>query len=399
MDASALQQADALFQDAEHPIVLYGPDVVRGRSAEATAAALRNLELLLGRERVAYLGPDANSQGARDMGVLPTRLPGHAPVGDAQARAALKRLWGGDVPEEPGQTYSQMLRSAAEGELRALYVMGADPASEGRWAAAALDRVKFMVVQDVFLTETARRADVVLPASTYAESDGTFTNMERRVQRAPMAFRPQPGSRPDWEILVDLARRWPAEGGNEPSRRETRKGKRDRRAQSERWVYASARDVLVEITKAVPQYAGLTWDALGEGGQQWPVDSAYDPSRFQMVTPPHISAEGGRSFFLAVERFLYDHGTLMLSAEQFRNMLIEPVARLCPDDLERLGVSDGEMVRISSPYAAVELPVRADQTVRPGVVALAYSLPGAPAEALLGPEGPGITVNVAAVGK
>ncbi len=392
----ALQRAASLFQASERPLVLYGPDVVRGRAAEANAAALANLALLVGRDRVAYLGPDANSQGARDMGVLPARLPGHAPVTDEAARERLQRLWGSEVPEEPGLTYTQMLQAAAEGRLKALYVMGADPAAEGSWAVTALERLDFLVVQDVFLTETAKRAHVVLPATTYAEADGTFTNLERRVQRAPKAFRPFQEARPDWEILVELARRWPVREVEESSRK-NKKGKRRSRLPQERWEYDSPQDVLREITRAVPQYAELTWEALGEEGKQWPGDGLSATSRFRVVSPPHRSSDPAFPFRLVADRVLYDHGTLVRTTERLSGLLATPVARLNPADLKRIGHHDEGQVQVTSPYGAVILPVQADPMVPPGMVAIAYSLPGSPAETLMGPAGPGVAVNIVSV--
>ncbi len=393
----ALRQAASLFEGCERPLVLYGPEVVRGRAGEANAAALRNLELLLGQNRVAYIGPDGNSQGARDMGVLPDRLPGHASLADEDARARLRRLWGGEVPSEPGLTYTQMLQAAAEGKLKALYVMGADPASEGEWAASALEQLDFLVVQDVFLTETAKRAHVVLPASTYAESDGTFTNLERRVQRAPKACRPYQQSWPDWEILTELGRRWPVQEETE-AQRKGKKRKRARRTPQEMWVYASPQDVLREITRAVPQYAEMTWDVLGEGGRQWAIEAIGGPSRFQPVTPPHPSTGTEASYRLVVDRFLYDHGLLIRTTDRFAPLLVDAVARLNPEDAARLGIQNGAQVRIASRYGAAVLPVRPDPTVSPGTVALAYSLPNAPAETVMGPDGPGIEVELKKVG-
>jgi NADH-quinone oxidoreductase subunit G len=395
----ALRQAADLFAGAQRPLILYGPEVVRGRAAAATAAALANLELLIGRARVAYLGPDANSQGARDVGLLPNRLPGHAPLSDAAARERLSRLWGADMPDEPGLTYVQMLQAAASGALKALYVVGADPASEGPQAAAALEHLDFLVVQDIFLTETARRAHVVLPATTYAESDGTFTNLERRVQRAPRAFRPQAEARPDWQILVDLARHWPAFELNEAP---AKAGKKVRRASRERrrpepWAYAAAQDVLQEITRAVPQYAGLTWDALGEMGKAWPLEGQPGPTRFNVTMPPTASTAVGFPFRLLAERLLFDHGTLIRTTDRFQNILAPGVVRLHPDDLARLGVHPGDQVQVASAAGAVTLPAQADPTVAPGVVAIAYSLPGAPAETLLGVDGSGIAVSVKTV--
>ncbi len=396
--ASTLRQAADLIARSERGLVLYGPDVVRGRAAEANAAALANLELLIGQGRVAYLGPEANSQGARDMGLLPTHLPGHMPVADAAARERWQRLWGGEVPAQPGLTYTQMLQAAARGELKALFVMGADPAAEGAWAATALEQLDLLVVQDVFLTETARRAHVVLPATTYAEADGTFTNLERRVQRAPRAFRPYQQARPDWKILVELAQRWPMREPEEaPAKGRKEKGKRASRSVQEQWIYHSPQEVLQEIARAVPQYTGLTWEALGDQGKQWPMESVQANTRFRAALPPHRPADSDFPFRLVADRLLYDHGTLIRTTERFRRLLAVPAARLNPSEVERIGLRDGGEARIASAYGTVTLAVQPDWTVLPGTVAIAYSLPGAPAETLMGPAGPGVAVKIVAM--
>ena len=397
VSASALRQAADLIANRERVLVLYGPDVVRGRAAEANAAALANLELLLGRGHVAYLGPEANSQGARDMGLLPTHLPGHVLVTDAAARERLQRLWGGLIPVQPGLTYTQMLQAAAGGDLKALFVMGADPAAEGAWAAAALERLDFLVVQDVFLTETARRAHVVLPATTYAETDGTFTNLERRVQRAPKAFRPYQQAQPDWKIIAELAQRWPIQESNEASARSKKgKGHQSSRSMREQWAYHTPQEVLQEIARVVPQYAGLTWEVLGDQGKQWPLEGIQVSSRFRVVPLPHHSANGEFSFRLVADRLLYDHGMLLRTTERFHRLLALPVARLNPSDMEQIGLHDGGQVQITSAHGTVTLAVQPDRTVLPGTVAIAYSLPGAPAETLMGPAGPGVAVKITA---
>ncbi len=382
-----------LLADAQSPLVLYGADVVRGRAAEANTAALHNLALLLGEDRVVYVGPDANSLGARDMGVLPAFLPGYVPVTDEAGRERFRRLWGSEVPEEPGLTYTQMLQAAADGQLKALFVMGSDPAADGAWAARALEKLAFLVVQDIFLTDTARRADVVLPATTYAETDGTFTNMERRLQRAPQAFRPIGDARPDWAILVALAQRWPVREAGE-SRRKPRKGQRAARSPQARWTYTTPQDVLTEIARVVPQYAGLTWDALGTSGRYTAGEGVPRPRGFQQVPPAALPADPEYPFTLVADRFLYDHGTLIRTTDRFARLLAPPVARMHPEDLARYGLKPGKEAVITSPHGEVTLPLAADPTVQQGTVALAYSLPGAPLETLMGPEGPGVLVNV-----
>ena len=143
------------------------------------------------------------------MGLLPDQLPGYVPVDDAQARAALAELWGTSVPADAGLDYDAML----DGGVHALYVMGADPARHATpEQLARLESMEFLVVQDLFLTETAQRATVVLPAVAYTEKDGTFTNTERCVQVVRRAMTELPGARADWDILSSVAAHWDSTG-------------------------------------------------------------------------------------------------------------------------------------------------------------------------------------------
>ena len=192
----------------------------------------------------AGVGPllaDNNSLGARDMGVLPDQLPGYQTLGDG---AALAQAWGADLPETAGKDYDAMLG----GGVRALYVMGADPARDATAEQLTrLEALDFLVVQDLFLTETAKRATVVLPAVAYTEKDGTFTNTERAVQVVRRAMADLPGALPDWQILRDVAN-----------------------AMGLGWRYGSSAEILAEISRVVPLYAGVSRRALGAEGARWP---------------------------------------------------------------------------------------------------------------------------------
>jgi NADH-quinone oxidoreductase subunit G len=204
---------------------------------------------------------DANSLGARDMGLLPDTLPGYAPVHDATARARFAHLWGGSEPSaDAGLDYAAM----TAGGVKALYVMGADPARHTD--PTAIERLDFLVVQDLFMTETARRADVVLPAVAYTEKDGSFTNTERCVQAVRRAMRPLPGARADWEILVGVAQALGAD-----------------------WRYRSPTDILAEIGQAVPLYGGLTRAALGTSGVRWPLATMDGDGAATLVGSDHLT--------------------------------------------------------------------------------------------------------------
>lgn len=372
VDPGEVQRAAELLAQSQRALIIYGPMVARGAAGVQVRNGLTNLALVTGHgERLAYVGLDANSQGCRDMGLLPDRLPGHARLDDETARTWLQSIWGGTLPTEPGQTYKQMLDTAGA-EIKALYIMGANPASERPEWAANLDQLDFLVVQELFLTETAQLADVVLPAVSWAEVDGTFTNLECRVQRAPKAVRnPHSKAAPDWMILDHLATRM---GSN--------------------WPYANERGITAEITRAVPIYAGLTWEALGDQGLQW--DTSLLQSQLEQKKADQLPIERGNGDHLALVTgtILFDGGRMFRSTPHLHNIAYPTVVGLHPTDAQRLGVDDGMEVTVRTSHGAVTLAARIDTQVQPGTAWIPESLPGAPVGALLnGSDGALVTIQ------
>ena len=384
-----------LLTAAKSPLFMYGPDAARGERGRQAVTALSNLAIQLGfGDRLAYVGAEANSQGARDMGLLPDMLPGHQSVSDAAVRDRLGKLWGAPPPAEPGLSYPQMIG----GTLRALYVMGANPAADGQ-TAEALGRLDFLVVQDLFLTETAQLADVVLPATSFAEAEGTYTNLERRVQRGPQGISPVGESRADWQILAALAERWQTAQSvtrtfevSETSKVSDVKSadwkKKKQKAKvgpaSKPWNYPTIGTVLDEIGKAVPAYAGIRWETLGEGGLQWNASALARPARrVEPVEIAAIAAPVADSYLLVSSPVLWDGGTLMAhGAEQVRHRMAAPFIALHPADLAAAGLLEGPIVTVTSSRASVVLPLRADASVQPGTAWIPSGLTGAPAEML-----------------
>ncbi|HEX8109524.1 MAG TPA: molybdopterin-dependent oxidoreductase, partial [Kofleriaceae bacterium] len=250
VDATTLRELAREIAGAKGAVILYDEMATREPNAATLAADLLDLALLTdnyGRPG-AGVGPlfeDNNSLGARDMGLLPDTLPGYRPVNDLAGRSALSIAWNAPIPAEPGKTYEQML----DGGVKALYVLGANPAGHASvQQLAKLEALDLLVVQDLFLTETAQRATVVLPALAYTEKDGSFTNTERCVQVVRQAMQPLPGAKADWEILLGLAR-----------------------ALGLGWTYLSPAEILSEIGRTTPLYAGVTRRALGDKGARWPL--------------------------------------------------------------------------------------------------------------------------------
>jgi NADH-quinone oxidoreductase chain G len=402
----ALRAAVALLESAANPLIIYGPDAARGARGRATVAAVSNLALALNHpEAAAFVGTEPNAQGARDMGLLPDRLPGQQPVIDPATRERLGKVWGVEPPAEVGYSYDEMLA----GRVRALYVMGANPAVEPA-VAEALGKLDFLVVQDLFLTETAQLADVVLPAVSFVEADGTYTNLERRVQRAPAGIRLAGEGKSDWAILTALAEHWlaaeatqnvpEAVGAAETPDWKNKSAKRRRKSSGgsvhRPWNYSDARQVLEEIGKAVPAYADMRWDALGESGVQWMMLAGPRALRreeaFESAPTP---APPEASFWLVSGPLLWDSSTFMQhAAEQVRSLIPAPFVALSPADFGAAGFVEGSGVTVSSELGSVRLIVRADESVQAGTAWVPAGLAGAPAETLGARRGEPIAVTV-----
>ncbi len=374
VDPETVREAARLLAESERALIVFGPLAVRGPDGPDVRQALVNLATVTGHfERLAYVGLEANSQGARDMGVLPDRLPGYVALDDRKGVHRFEQLWGVRLSTQPGKTYSQML-DAAGGAIKALYIVGADPAGERPQWAANLEKLDLLVVHELMDTETVKRAHVVLPALSWAEHDGTFTNLEGRVQRAPKAVdNPHTRAAPDWMILDHLAAHMDVD-----------------------WPYADVRAITAEIARAIPAYQGLTWDALGDQGR---CRDAGQVRPKPALAPAHqraVPADKDHPFVLVTGTVLYDAGNLVRLTEPLRRMGFQAVAGLSPEDAARLGIQEGARVQVVSPYGQLELTARVDAQVRPGTVWIPESLPGAPVGALLNGR-PAVRVAVKAV--
>jgi formate dehydrogenase major subunit len=303
--------------------------------------------------------------GGGDMGTLPNVLPGYQSVEDPDVLDTFEAAWGVRPPDEIGLKVPEVFTEALEGNVRGLYVMGENPAlsePDLSHAEEALDALEFLVVQDVFLTETAEYADVVLPAASFAEKEGTFTNTERRVQLVGKALDPPGEARQDWEILQELANRLGFD-----------------------WDYRSPAEVMDEIASLVPIYGGISHDRLHEeGGLQWPCPDATHPGT-RFLYEEAFNFPDGKARFVPADmgepgelpdeeypltltsgRVLYHFhtGTLTRRVEAIVAHVPESFVEIHPATAERLGVRDGEYVRVESRRGAIT--VRAQVTDRPG---------------------------------
>lgn len=310
-----------------------------------------------------------NVQGGGDMGALPDRLPGFQYVERDELRAPFERAWGAPIPAKRGWHLSGMFDAMERGELTALYVIGENPVqseADQHRTRRLLEGLEFLVVQDIFLTATGEIADVVLPAAAgWAESEGTVTNSERRVQRVRRALEPPGEARDDLAIIFELARRL----GHD-------------------WGEPEAERVWNELRSLSPVHAGMSYARLeAEGGLQWPCYSEDHPGELFLHSRLwEDPVPGNRAPFIPVDhdppvdrlddefpirlttgRRLDSYNTGVQSGGYPSPLRRGETLDISPEDAERYGLAEGERVRVVSRRGAVEVAVRIDETLRPGL--------------------------------
>jgi len=372
---------DAARAIAQSPdfLILYGREMMFAQQSDrAVASGIATLLLITGHvgrknNGLIALYPHNNSTGAMDFGLLPDQ-------GVGRARVSVKGL---------------SAREMMLGKVRALYVMACDPASDGNFV-----KPDFLVVQDLFLTETAQQADVVLPAQSFAERDGTFTNTERRVQLFRAALKPVGQAKPDWWIVAQIARRLVSGSRLQVT---------GSNLKPETWNYTTASQVMDEIATTVPLYQGMTYAALAENvkmprprfgqgnpsdeptaiamgelenissGKRWASVAERDANaKFDLVwhepTRPTTNDEG--RMFLAVARSLYDRGTLVSQTKIVQLRVPAPFIEINSQDAEQMGIENNVRVRVSFDSRVIELNARVNGRVPPGVVLIPNNLDG-----------------------
>jgi formate dehydrogenase alpha subunit len=372
--AADIRKAATVFATAPAASVVFGRGVTASTCGYRNSLALSDLSLITGNVGrsgggVNPMAAKAGEQGACDMGALPDRLPGYRKVESAADRKRLGSLWRTELSGKPGLTVMEMLERAATGELQALYVVGSDPAFELPDRAKileALKKVKFLVVQDVFMSETAALADVVLPAATFAEKDGTFTNSERRVQRIRPVMKVRPGAKPDGEIISLIS---------------------EKMGRPMEWTPAVVMD---KIAISTPIYAGITHDLLDHGGVQWPYyeemksgteilhSHGYDAKRAakeeeiaaKVIAAGHVKKEfdEGFPFFADIAVSLYHSGTTTRKSKGPNLVVGKPFAALNPADAKGLGIAEGQKIKVRSRSGSLKLNVKLDREVPKGIV-------------------------------
>jgi formate dehydrogenase major subunit len=380
--AEAIRELAHSYGTATHAQLCWTLGITEHHNAVDNVFALINLALLTGKvgkwgSGLQPLRGQNNVQGGGDVGAIPNRLPGFQDLLDDAVRAKFEAAWGVRIEARYGLHLTGMFEAMERGELRAVYVVGENPAqgeADQQRAERLLTGLDHLVVQDLFLTRTAELADVVLPAAaTLAEAEGTVTSSERRVQRVRKAIDPPAGARDDIEIVYELARRLGHELGS-----------------------ARAEDVWDELRSLSPMHAGMSYSRLEQlGGIQWPcwdeehpgtlflhdrlwADVVEERAPFQPVEhdPPVDTLDDDFPLRLTTGRRLESFNTGVQTGRYSSPLHVGGEAiLLAPEDGERFGVADGGRVRIVSRRGSVEAPARYDATLRPGLAFMNLHFP------------------------
>jgi len=368
-----LRKAARMYATANRAMIVYAMGITQHTTGVDNVKSCANLAMLtghLGRPGVGVnpLRGQNNVQGACDMGGLPNVYSGYQPVIDAAVKKKFEEAWNVEgLDDKVGLTITDMMVAAQKGELKALYIMGENPLMSDpdiSHIEQALSNLDILVVQDIFLSETARKADVVLPAASFAEKDGTYTSTERRVQLAKAAVPPPGKARPDWQIICEISK---LAGYPMP--------------------YESPADVLKEINALTPSYAGITMERLLAGyGLQWPCPNVDHPGtpilhqgKFSKglgtfmpceFKPPAEQPDDEYNFVLTTGRVYYQYhtGTMSRRVSILEREAPEALLEINPEDAKQLGIRNNDKVEVTSRRGSVKLKAYITERVPQKVV-------------------------------
>ncbi|MGD9737582.1 MAG: formate dehydrogenase subunit alpha [Solirubrobacterales bacterium] len=385
--AAELEAAAHLYGEAASGCLLWGLGVTEHKYGSEVVQLLCNLAMMTGKvgkpgSALLPLRGQNNVQGSSDMGALPDTYTAYRSVEDEEVARSFEAAWGVPLSRHKGMKIPEMFDAAVAGELKAMYIFGEDVAQtdpDTAHVAAALEGLEFLVCQEIFLNETTKYADVVLPASAFLEKEGTFVNAERRFQIVEAAIEPPGDARTDFEILTTVSAALGHEMGWETP-----------------W------DALEEIARLTPQYAGVSRERLGRGGLQWPVRA--DGSDSPTLYDTSFDRPGGRGHFavlpykvpgdaadeefpliLVTGRVLqhYNAGTMTrrtANAELVDRDLLE----VHPEDAARLWIADGDRVSVRSRVGRIEVEARVTERIEPGHVFTTFHFPETRTNLLIG---------------
>ncbi len=373
-------KAARIFASTSPATILYTLGITEHSHGTDNVRALANLALLTGNigkpsSGVNPLRGQNNVQGACDMGALPDVYPGYQKVENEEIRKKFEKAWKCELNPSPGLTLTEMFEAAHEGKIKALYLKGEDPVvtdADTNFIEKAISYFELFIVQDIFLTETARLADVVLPAASFAEKDGTFTNSERRVQRIRKAIEPKGDSLPDWMIICDIAKSMEAKG----------------------FDFGSPQEIFEEMCSLTPSYGGITYERIDKSGLQWPCPDREHPGTPYLYGERFNTPSGKAKFvpisyrpsaettsreypFILITRrsALHYHAAMTHRAEGFDELQDEGCVEINQADADSLKIKDSEIIKVTSRRGSIKAKTKITETVSPHVVCMTFNFP------------------------
>lgn len=375
--ADEIRGAARLYATGGNGAIYYGLGVTEHSQGSTSVMAIANLAMAtgnIGREGVGVnpLRGQNNVQGSCDMGSFPHEFSGYRHVSDPAVRSLFEELWGVPLDDEPGLRIPNMFDAALEGSFLGMYIQGEDILQSDpntTHVAAALSAMECVVVQDLFLNETANYAHIFLPGSTFLEKDGTFTNAERRIQRVRKVMTPKNGNMADWQITQALAR-----------------------ALGLDWAYAHPSEIMDEIARSTPTFAGVNYERLDRESLQWPVNAAHPDGSPIMHVDGFVRGKGKFMLteYVATTEKVGPRYPLLLTTGRIlsqynvgaqtrrtENVVFhsEDVLEIHPQDAEDRGVRDGDFVRVKSRAGEISLRAVITDRVAPGVVYTTFHHP------------------------
>lgn len=385
VDKELIIEAARLYGNAKNAAIYWALGIPEHSHGTQNALSLINLALLCG--QIGRLGTGLNPlrgqnnvQGASDSGAMPWHYPGYQRVDNEDAARKFEAIWNiepGGLNRKPGLTTTEILSNVHEGGVRALYIMGENPMMSEpnlNLTRKHMEDLEFVVAQDMFINESGSFADVFLPATSWAEKDGTFTNTDRRVQRVRQAIPPRGNARPDWVIICDLAHRL-----------ETRLG----HPKSAYWDYQHPAEIMAEMGRGVPDYAGIRYERIEKEGMQTPVLDENHPGtpflfgerfprgrgKFHALeySPSAELPDEDYPFILTTGRVLeHWHGGTLTRHSWVDDLHPEALVDINPADANRIGIKDGQAVRVTSRRGSIVLRARVTNKSTVGVVFIPF---------------------------
>ena len=378
IDADVIHEVARIYASSSASIIFWGMGVSQHIHGTDNARALISLALMTGQvgrpgTGLHPLRGQNNVQGASDSGLIPMVYPDYQRVDNPDVNKFFEKFWETKLDKNPGLTVVEIMEEITKGVIKGLYVMGENPAMSDpdlNHSRKALSKLEHLVVQDIFLTETAMYADIILPASAFPEKTGTFTNTDRRVQLGKQAVKPPGKAKQDLWIIQEIAR-----------------------GLGLYWNYTHPKEVFDEMTKCMPSIKGITWERLEQSHSiTYPCDDSNDPGqpvifidefptengKAKFVKSPLINAaelpDDAYPFVLITGRQLehWHTGSMTRRASMLHEIEPDPNANLCFEDMQKFNIQDGDLITVESRRGSIDVYARRDDMLKPGQVFIPF---------------------------